>query len=210
MRREPLTKCPVRLCRRELANERFSVSDPSNTNKTTVKTLLTVGLVMGVLAWAAVPAYKAFTRITGFAGTPSVAEEASEIVLEKTVEIFFDASLSRGMPWEVKPVERKMDIRIGETALAYYEAYNPTNRTIASSSSYNVSPESTGGYFKKVGCFCFETQVLKPGERILLPVRFYVGPEIVDDPDAKFAPRITLSYTFHEIDLSDEDLASLN
>ena len=34
-----------------------------------------------------------------------------------------------------------------------------------------------------------------------MPVTFYVDPEIATDRDAKFVQRITLSYTFHQIDL---------
>ena len=187
--------------------EKTEVADK---NKTTVKKLLMVGLTMGALAWASVPFYDWFCRVTGFGGTPSVADASGDVVLDQTIEIFFDASLDRDMPWEFKPVERTMEIQIGQTGLAFYEAYNPTNRPVAGTASYNVAPDSTGGYFTKVQCFCFELQVLQPGERVLMPVSFYVDPEIVDDADAKFAQRITLSYTFYETDIPDEDLASLN
>jgi cytochrome c oxidase assembly protein subunit 11 len=75
-----------------------------------------------------------------------------------------------------------MDIRIGETGLAFYEAYNPTDRPVAGSASYNVYPFDAGGFFTKIDCFCFEEQVLQPGESVLMPVTFYVDPEIVDRP----------------------------
>jgi cytochrome c oxidase assembly protein subunit 11 len=120
----------------------------------------------------------------------------------------FDASLERGMPWEFRPVEHEMRIRIGETGLAFYEAHNPTDEVIAGTASYNVAPYSTGGYFTKIACFCFELQVLQPGESVLMPVSFYVDPEIVNDSEAKHTNHITLSYTFHVTDLP-EDYASL-
>ncbi len=97
-----------------------------------------------------------------------------------------------------------MEIRIGETGLAFYEAYNPSDRPIAGSAAYNVTPYEAGGFFTKIDCFCFEEQVLQPGERVEMPVTFYVDPELVDDRDAKFTKVITLSYTFYEIDLPDE------
>lgn len=169
------------------------------------KTVLqTVGLVvfMGGLAWASVPFYDWFCRVTGFGGTTSVAsaDGASEI-LDQTINIRFDASLERDMPWEFKPVERQMELRIGETGLAFYEAYNPTDRPVAGSASYNVAPYQAGGFFSKIQCFCFEEQVLQPGERVMMPVTFFVDPEIVTDRDAKYVHSITLSYTFYEIDL---------
>ncbi|NOD62619.1 MULTISPECIES: cytochrome c oxidase assembly protein [unclassified Ruegeria] len=163
----------------------------------------TVGVVilMGSLAWAAVPFYDWFCRVTGFGGTTGVAESAPEDILDRTITVRFDASKAKGMAWEFKPIEREMEVRIGETGLAFYEAYNPTDRPIAGQASYNVAPYSAGGYFQKIACFCFEEQVLQPGERVEMPVTFFVDPELVDDLEAKYVHTITLSYTFYEIDL---------
>ena len=132
---------------------------------------------------------------------------ASTEVLDQTIKVRFDASLDANMPWEFTPVERVMELRIGETGLAFYEAYNPTNRPVAGSASYNVAPYEAGGFFSKVQCFCFEEQVLQPGERVMMPVSFYVDPEIATDRDAKYVHTITLSYTFYEIDLPEGQAA---
>ncbi|WP_297780411.1 cytochrome c oxidase assembly protein [uncultured Roseovarius sp.] len=169
----------------------------------------TVGVVvlMGGLAWASVPFYDWFCRVTGFGGATGVSEVASDDVLDQTVKIRFDASKERGMPWEFKPMERQMELRIGETGLAFYEAYNPTDRVVAGSASYNVTPYEAGGFFTKIDCFCFEQQVLQPGERVQMPVTFYVDPEIVSDLEGQYVHTITLSYTFHEIDLPEEQAA---
>ena len=163
-----------------------------------------VVLVMGSLAWASVPFYDWFCRVTGFGGATLVSETGPDTILDRTITIRFDGSLERGMPWTFKPVERTMDLRIGEVGLAFYEAHNPTDRPIAGTASYNVAPYAAGGYFSKIDCFCFEMQVLQPGETVLMPVTFYVDPEIVDDAEAKYLERITLSYTFHETDLPEE------
>lgn len=169
--------------------------------KKTVLQTVSVVLVMGALAWASVPFYNWFCRVTGFGGTTNVASAGSEDVLEQTITVRFDGSLTRGMPWEFKPVQREMTLRIGETGLAFFEAYNPTDRPIAGSASYNVTPYEAGGFFNKIQCFCFDEQVLAPGERVQMPVTFFVDPEIVADRDAKYVHTITLSYTFYEIDL---------
>lgn len=173
--------------------------------KKTVVQLVSVVLVMGALAWAAVPLYDLFCRVTGFGGETQVASSESETILDQTIKIKFDASKERGMPWEFKPMQREMELRIGESGLAFYEAYNPTDHVVAGTASYNVAPFAAGGYFVKIACFCFTEQVLQPGERVEMPVTFYVDPEIVDDPEAKYAKHITLSYTFHEMDLADTD-----
>ena len=172
----------------------------SGPQKTVAQTVGVV-LLMGSLAWAAVPFYDWFCRVTGFGGTTGVAEMAPEDILDRTVTVRFDASKAKDMAWEFKPVEREMEVRIGETGLAFYEAYNPTDRPIAGQASYNVAPYSAGGYFQKIACFCFEEQILQPGERIQMPVSFFVDPDMVEDLEAKYVHTITLSYTFYEIDL---------
>ncbi len=178
-------------------------------NNRTAAQAVGVVILMGSLAWASVPFYDWFCRVTGYGGATGVASTGSDVILDRTIRIRFDASLERGMPWTFKPVQREMEIRIGETGMAFYEAYNPTDRAIAGTASYNVSPISTGGYFTKIDCFCFEMQVLQPGERVLMPVTFYVDPEIVEDDEAQYAKHITLSYTFHETDMPEEQ-ASLS
>ncbi|WP_170553827.1 cytochrome c oxidase assembly protein [Ruegeria atlantica] len=172
----------------------------SGPQKTVMQTVSVV-VLMGGLAWAAVPFYDWFCRVTGFGGTVGVAEAAPEDILDRKVTVRFDASKAKGMAWEFKPVEREMEVRIGETGLAFYEAHNPTDRPIAGQASYNVAPYSAGGYFQKIACFCFEEQVLQPGERVQMPVTFFVDPEMVEDLEAKYVHTITLSYTFYEIDL---------
>jgi len=164
---------------------------------------------MGALAGASVPFYNWFCRVTGFGGTTNVAEAGSDTILDQTITIRFDASKDRGMPWEFKPVQREMTLRIGETGPAFFEAHNPTDRPIAGQAAYNVAPYSAGGYFDKIDGFCFTEQVLQPGERVNMPVSFFVDPEIVNDREAKFVHQITLSYTFYEIDLPEEQ-ASLS
>ena len=166
--------------------------------------LVAVGLGMAGLAWAAVPLYDLFCRVTGFGGTTQVATEGSDRVLERMVTVRFDASTARDMPWEFRPARPAIQIRIGETALAFYEAYNPTDRVIAGTASYNVSPPSVGGYFTKIDCFCFTEQVLQPGERVTMPVTFYVDPEMVDDAETAGVTTITLSYTFFETKLDSQ------
>ena len=167
----------------------------------TAATLVGVVVLMGGLAWASVPFYNWFCRVTGFGGTTNVAEQGTDEILDKTIKVRFDASIDRGMPWTFKPVERVMEVRIGETGLAFFEAHNPTDHPVAGQASYNVFPYEAGYFFNKIACFCFDEQVLEPGETVQMPVSFYVDPEIVNDPDAKYARSITLSYTFHEIDL---------
>lgn len=175
--------------------------------KRTAVQLVGVVVTMASLSFAAVPFYDWFCRVTGFGGTTSVAETGSEVILDQTVKVRFDASLEQGMPWTFKPVERSVEIRIGETGLAFYEAHNPTDRPVAGTASFNVYPYAAGGYFTKIECFCFTEQVLQPGETVLMPVSYFVDPAMVDDPEGQFVHEIVLSYTFHETPLPEEQAA---
>jgi cytochrome c oxidase assembly protein subunit 11 len=161
-------------------------------------------VVMGALAWASVPFYDWFCRVTGFGGVTNVAAGDSDVILDQTIKVRFDGSLERDMPWTFKPVQREIEVRIGETALVFYEAHNPLDVPIAGQASYNVTPYEAGGFFDKIECFCFTEQVLAPGETVLMPVSFFVDPAIVDDREGQHVHTITLSYTFFEIDLPDD------
>jgi len=168
------------------------------------KTLMqTLGVVvfMASLGWASVPLYDLFCRVTGYGGTTNTASAAGDVILEQTMRVRFDASVERDFPWSFKPVERTMEVRIGEVGLAFYEAHNPTDQPIAGTASYNVTPYTAGSFFTKIDCFCFEMQVLQPGETVQMPVTFFVDPEIVEDRDASDTHTITLSYTFHATDM---------
>ena len=177
-------------------------------NTRMMRRLLAVVVIMGALAWAAVPFYSWFCRTTGYGGTTNTADAASDVILDRTVEVRFDANVGKGMDWEFRPMQNTMTLRIGETGLAYYEAYNPTDRVIAGTAAYNVAPDLAGYYFDKIQCFCFTEQVLQPGERVEMPVSFFVDPKIVDDPDASRIHSITLSYTFYETDLPSQQAAA--
>ncbi|MDF3412989.1 cytochrome c oxidase assembly protein [Sulfitobacter sp. M57] len=172
----------------------------SGPTKTVVQTVSLV-VFMGAMAWASVPFYDWFCRVTGFGGVPGQVDVASDEILDQTIKVRFDGTLNNNMGWEFKPVQREMELRIGEVGLAFYEAYNPSNRPIAGQASYNVTPYAAGAFFDKIDCFCFTEQVLAPGERVQMPVSFFVDPEIVTDNDGKYVHTITLSYTFYEIDL---------
>ena len=136
-----------------------------------------VVVIMGSLAWASVPLYDWFCRVTGYGGTTARATDVPTEVLDRTIKIRFDASKERDMPWEFRALQHDMELRIGETGLAFYEAYNPYGPTGGRARPPTTWRRSTAGsYFTKIACFCFEEQVLQPGERVQMPVSFYVDP----------------------------------
>ncbi len=160
-----------------------------------------VVVIMASLGWAAVPMYQWFCATTGFGGTPLRADANQNEILDRTINVRFDATVDLSLPWTVTPVERVVPIRLGETGLAFYEATNTADHTIAGYAAYNLAPYAADGYFNKIQCFCFDLQILEPGETILMPVSYFVDPEIAQDSEGKYVHTITLSYTFHQTEL---------
>lgn len=155
--------------------------------------------VMVGAAYAAVPLYDLFCRVTGFDGTPSIAvAPAQEMVpLERTVTIRFDANVSPELPWRFTPEQRTMTVHVGEVAEANYIIENVSSKDTVGMAAYNVTPYQAGGHFTKIQCFCFGAQPLKANERLSVPVVFYVDPAFDADPNADGVDVITLSYTFY-------------
>ena len=186
--------------------------------KKTIFYLVFLVLFMTSASFLSVPFYNWFCKVTGYGGATNVAQKESDIISDKVISVRFDASLEKGLEWEVKPVQRNMTLNLGETGLAFYEAYNPTNKPIAAQASFNVVPFSVGNFFNKIECFCFTEQILQPGEKIKMPVSFYVDPDLIYNLESKNVTSVTLSYTFYEIDLpetasyfeNNKDLETIN
>ena len=150
------------------------------------------------LAFASVPLYDLFCRVTGFGGTTQVATAAPGRVLERAVRVRFDASMDANLPWKFEPLQREITVRLGEEKLVFYRATNVSQRPIVGTSTYNVLPDITGQWFNKVQCFCFTEQLLMPGQSIDMPVVFFVDPDMAKERRYDGVSTITLSYTFFE------------
>lgn len=169
-----------------------------------------VGLVAGMvgLSFASVPLYRVFCQVTGYGGVPQRAEKAPGEVLDRTVTIRFDGNVDRALPWTFAPVQQTMDVKIGETALAFFKASNNSAAPVTGRAIFNVSPELAGRYFTKIECFCFKQQALAAGQTVDMPVTFFVDPKFVEDEDTKDISEITLSYTFYRSDEANPPAAS--
>jgi cytochrome c oxidase assembly protein subunit 11 len=149
------------------------------------------------MAYAAVPLYNMFCRVTGYNGTTQRVEQASDVILDQKIRVTFDANVASGLPWEFKPVQRNIDVRIGETVQIMYRAKNLSSKPTTGQATFNVTPMEAGAYFNKLECFCFTETTLQPGEEMEMPVVFFVDPEIVKPVETKDIKTLTLSYTFY-------------
>ena len=152
---------------------------------------------MAGMAYAAVPLYEMFCKVTGYGGTTQRVEQASDVILDKTIKVRFDANVGPGLAWSFEPVQREVEMKIGETVQIMYKARNMAKTATTGQATFNVTPQAAGAYFNKVQCFCFTETTLKPGEELIMPVVFFVDPEIVKPVETKGIHTITLSYTFY-------------
>ena len=167
-------------------------------NRRTAIAAASGAVLMICAAYAAVPLYDLFCRVTGFGGTPQVAEAAPGATGNRTITVRFDASLNRAMPWKFEAPEQAVTLPVGESGLAFYRAENLAAHDVVGTATYNVAPDKAGYYFSKIDCFCFTEQVLRPGEAVDMPVSFFIDPEILEDPEMDDVKTITLSYTFFQ------------
>lgn len=147
-------------------------------------------------SYAAVPLYDLFCRATGYGGTTQVATRAPDKISDRVFTIRFDANVAAGLGWRFEPEVGSVTVRAGEVKTVGYTIRNLRSEASTGIASYNVTPETTGGFFNKITCFCFTEQTLAAGEARTEEVVFFVDPDISKDKELDDITTITLSYTF--------------
>ena len=158
--------------------------------------LLIILLLMLSLSFASVPLYRIFCQKTGFGGTPQITSLLPEKIVDRTIKVNFNSDVNGNLPWTFKPLQKEVVVKLGELGLAFFQVHNSSNQSIMGVASYNVTPEKIGVYFNKVACFCFEEQIVGPGETVDMPVQFFLDPELNNNNSLLDVKVITLSYTF--------------
>jgi cytochrome c oxidase assembly protein subunit 11 len=165
-------------------------------------------LVLGMvgLSFASAPLYRLFCEVTGYGGTPRTAGVSpSAGAVDQVVTVRFDSNVNSGLPWRFRPEQREVTVNLGAERLIHYEAINVSDRPVSGTATFSVTPYKAAQYFTKIECFCFTEQRLEPGQRVSMPVIFYVDPAMLEDRNARDVTMITLSYTFFPIDRPADD-----
>lgn len=171
-----------------------------HSNKNITLSLIALLISMILLTFASVPIYNLFCKATGFGGTTQRINPYVKIQKGKRkIKVEFDSNVDKNLPWKFIPKHRSANVITGENTLIFYESENLSDRDIIGTSVYNVTPNKAGKYFVKVHCFCFEEQLLKAGQKLLMPVSFFIDSEIENDPNMDDIDRITLSYSFFKV-----------
>lgn len=175
----------------------MSAGDLQRRNRRLLLATLSVALGMIALSFASVPLYRAICQVTGWGGKTRVAEKNTSPVYAREITVRFNADTDPRLPWNFRPELRQVKVRVGADALISYQAENKSARPVAGTAVYNVTPLKAGKYFNKTQCFCFSEQILQPGQKVHMPVSFFIDPGIMDDPHMNDVHTITLSYTFY-------------
>jgi cytochrome c oxidase assembly protein subunit 11 len=168
-------------------------------NRRTGLSMALFAAIMVGVAFASVPLYRLFCQVTGFGGTPVRADDAPGAVAGQ-IGVRFDANIEPSLPWRFEPVQRTVRIHPGARTQILYRATNLVARPTTGRAIFNVTPLKAGQYFSKIECFCFTEQTLRGGQKVDMPVVFYVDPRIRQDEATKDIDEITLSYTFYPVE----------
>ena len=175
-------------------------------NRRILVILAVVVAAMVGLAYASVPLYQLFCQVTGYGGTTQISGDAAvEILPDHPVRVRFDANTNPALNWRFEAVDAPVTLNPGEEVVINYRATNLGDTASAGTSTYNVTPVKAGPHFMKIDCFCFIEQTLQPGESVLMPVRFYIDPDIASEAGTADIDEIILSYTFFPVLGGSED-----
>ncbi len=180
-----------------------------NTASNTKVVAMCLGMVLGMggLAYASVPLYDLFCRVTGYGGTTQRVDSSLGVpVIDRKINVRFDANTASGLYWNFAPAQREITVQMGEQVIINYVAENLSDEPIVGMASFNVTPQSVGVFFNKVECFCFSDTFIEPGGKLEMPVVFYVDPDMDKEETMKALNTITLSYTFFESETTPEEL----
>ncbi len=164
----------------------------------TVKKLGLFAIAMFGFGYVMVPIYDVLCDITGLNGkTGEISQseaETNRVDIDRFVTVEFDPNVNPALPWKFKAAEYKMKVHPGEIAEAVFIVENESDRSVIGQAVPSVAPAQASLFFNKTECFCFTKQILEPGERKEIIVRFVVDTEL-----PKKISTMTLSYTFFRV-----------
>jgi cytochrome c oxidase assembly protein subunit 11 len=148
---------------------------------------------------ALVPLYDTICRVTGLNGktfstgglAASEARPVERVDRSRLVKVEFTGTVMPGLPWELRPLQNSVELHPGEMQQVAFLVRNTASEPVTGQAIPSVTPGQAAQHFNKIECFCFNQQVLAPGEAREMPLMFIVKPEL----DAEVRT-ITLSYSF--------------
>lgn len=183
------------------------MKEGSSTKRTALKLAL-IPIAMFGFGYALVPLYNVFCDTLGLGGrgvkeVDATTVDARGVDRGRDIKMEFVTSVNGDLPWNFRALTGTTTINPGALNEAEFVVENTSDKTIVGRAIYNVTPSVASVYFSKTECFCFTEQTLKPGEKMVMPVRYVIDTELPDNIKG-----VTLSYTFFELSESDSKAAS--
>ncbi|MEO6782650.1 MAG: cytochrome c oxidase assembly protein [Bradyrhizobium sp.] len=163
--------------------------------KVVVPAVAVIGIMVGLVGYSPT-LYRLFCAATGYGGTTQRVDSDSDAVSSRMITVQFDSNVAPGLPWRFEPAQREVRVHLGEQKLVFFTAENRSDQAVVGHATFNVNPSTTGIYFNKIQCFCFDEERLEAHQKVDMPVVFFVDPELATDPETRDVDTITLSYTF--------------
>ncbi len=164
-------------------------------NRSLTGRLVLMALGMFGFGFLLVPLYDVFCEITGLGGrtntTAAVVEEAPDF--SRQIRIEFMTTVNSRAPFEFSADVDSMTVYPGRMYFSTFTAKNLSGEFKVAQAVPSVAPVSAAEHFKKIECFCFESQEFMADEEKPMPVQFIVDPDLPEYVDT-----ITLQYTFFE------------
>lgn len=165
-------------------------------NRQTLIKLAVVAAAMFGFGFALVPFYKKICEVTGINDLQKADQVVNTQVDEsRTLTLEFDANTRSELPWQFRPAERSIKVHPGQLVQVTYEVRNDSDEVVTGQAIPSYGPQLAGQYFRKLDCFCFSKQELRPHEVRVMPVVFVIHPDLPKDVNT-----VTLSYTFFRVE----------
>jgi cytochrome c oxidase assembly protein subunit 11 len=158
--------------------------------------LLALAVGMFGFAFTLVPMYRTFCEWTGLNGRAALRAGAAPAAVpeEREVTVQFLAQVANGLPWEFRPVEAQMRVRLGAIATTRFYVRNRARIAVTGQAVPSIAPSTAATHLTKLECFCFSQQRLNAGATREMPVRFYVDKDL-----PRQVRTLTLSYTLFQV-----------
>lgn len=169
--------------------------NPTRANRVLLKKLGIFAIVMFGFGFALIPFYKKICEVSGYnkGGEQELARN-TQVDMSRKIRLELDANLNENMPWKFTSMQPIVEVHPGQLMQVDYKAVNNSDVPVTGQAIPSYAPALAVQYFKKIECFCFTKQVLKPHETKVMPVLFVIDPKLPKD-----VKTITLSYTFFNL-----------
>ncbi|MEN3275320.1 MAG: cytochrome c oxidase assembly protein subunit 11 [Massilia sp.] len=175
----------------------YTPSERLRLNRSTLGKLVVVAVAMFGFGYALVPVYRHLCEVLGInvlTQQDGTVERPENTQVDKSRTILVELDGNSQGAWRFRPTTRSIQVHPGELATVVYEVVNTQPRAVKAQAIPSYAPQVATPHFKKVECFCFREQTMKPNEARQMPVVFFIDPKL-----PKEVKTITLSYTFFEI-----------